>query len=200
MGTAKGASHEDADLIETLARTAGQSDRFAFVELVGIFAPYVSMLARSFRLPESEYDDLCQVGRIALYRAVCSFDASRSHFTPFAKVCIRNAMTSFMRSYQAESKLVSDRLSLDELQENGLMIKSDGTDLPENSLLAEEFFRDIEHFFRESLSDSERQVMQCRLSGLGSAEIAVLTGKSVKSVENTLFRARQKLRDHLKSN
>lgn len=199
MGIAKRAPHEDADFIETLARAAGQEDRFAFVELVGIFAPYVSMLARSFRMPESEYDDLCQVGRIALYRAVCSYDVSRA-FVPFAKVCIKNAMTSFMRSYQAESKLVSDRLSLDELQESGLAPKSDEASLPENSLLAEEFFRDIEHFLCEDLSNSERQVMRCKLSGLGSAEIAVFTGKSVKSVENTLFRARQKLRDHLKRN
>lgn len=192
------AAHKDVDLIEMLADTA-RTDKFAFVELVGVFAPYVSMLARSFRLPDSEYDDLCQVGRIALYRAVCSYDKSRSSFTPFAKVCIKNAMTSLMRTYQAESKLISDSLSLDEMQSSGFTPLSDEADSPENALLAEEFLREAQAVMQNELSASERKVMQCRLNGLGLAEIAVLTGKSVKSVENTLFRARQKLKERLKS-
>lgn len=199
MGNAKAtAAHKDVDLIETLADTA-RTDRFAFVELVGVFAPYLSMLARSFRLPESEYDDLCQVGRIALYRAVCSYDSSRSSFTPFAKVCIKNAMTSLVRSYRAESKLNTDRLSLDEMQASGFSPTADESVSPEELLLAEEFLREAKLIMQNELSASERKVMQCKLNGLGLAEIAVLTGKSVKSVENTLFRARQKLRERLKA-
>lgn len=58
----------DKDRIELAAAAAKNSDKLAFVELIGIFSPYISALARSFGLPESEYDDLCQVGRIALYR------------------------------------------------------------------------------------------------------------------------------------
>lgn len=50
---------------------------------------------------------------------------------------------------------------------------------------------------KEELSDSERQILNYKLSGIGIAEISVLTGKKTKSVENTLFRARKKLRARL---
>lgn len=84
-------SNADAgnDAVETLAKAAAANDKFAFIELTGTFSPYISTLAGSFGLPESEYDDLCQVGRIALYRAVCSYKSERSCFTPYAKVCTK---------------------------------------------------------------------------------------------------------------
>lgn len=190
------AAQGNKDLVESLAKAADK-DKFAFVELTGIFSPYISALARSFRLPESEYDDLCQVGRIALYRAVCSYDEQRSSFTPYAKVCIKNAMTSLMRSYTAGSRLADDGVSLDDLESVGVSPVSDSSGMPENVLIAEEFLHELEKIMKEELSETERQVLRYKLSGIGIAEISVLTGKKVKSVENTLFRARKKLRTRL---
>lgn len=189
-----GGSKNEKDKIEALALAAKQNDTFAFVELTGCFSPYISYLARSFRLPESEYDDLCQVGRIALYRAVGSYDEKRSSFTTFAKVCIKNAMTSLTRTYQADNKLSADSLSLDDPDNNEDSPVSDPAHSPENLLLAGEFISRLEGAMRDCLSETERQVLSYKLSGIGIAEISVMTGKPTKSVENTLFRARKKLR------
>ena len=185
------------DCVEVLAEAAAQSDKFAFVELLGIFSPYISTLARSFGLPESEYDDLCQVGRIALYRAVCGYDSTRPRFTPYAKVCIKNAMTSLMRSYRVGSKLADDGVSLDDPETVGVSPIADGAEMPENVLIAEEFLHEVESIMQEELSETERRVLRYKLSGIGIPEISVLTGKKTKSVENTLFRARKKLRARL---
>ena len=188
---------QSKELAEALAKAAATKDKFAFVELAGIFSPYISTLARSFQLPESEYDDLCQVGRIALFRAVGSYDEQRSSFTPYAKVCIKNAMTSLMRSYKAGNKLAYDGISLDDPETAEVSPVSDTSDSPENILIAGEFLQELEKIMKEELSDSERQILNYKLSGIGIAEISVLTGRKTKSVENTLFRARKKLRARL---
>jgi DNA-directed RNA polymerase specialized sigma24 family protein len=48
-----------------------------------------------------------------------------------------------------------------------------------------------------NLSGYERRVMSLKLSGYKTGEIAKKLGKETKSVENTLFRARTKLRKHI---
>lgn len=64
-------------------------------------------------------------------------------------------------------------------------------------MIAGEFLQELEKIMKEELSDSERQILNYKLSGIGIAEISVLTGRKTKSVENTLFRARKKLRARL---
>ena len=183
------------DLIETLAAAAKEQDKFSFVELIGIFSPYIASLARSFKLPESEFDDLCQVGRIALFRAINTYDGSRSSFTTFARVCIRNAMTSLVRTYSADNRFAANSVSLDDIQ-NTVPAPNNA---PEDRYLASELMRELENALQNALSPTERKVLTYRLSGIGVPEIAVMLGKGTKSVENTLFRARKKLRTALRS-
>lgn len=183
--------------VETLAVLAKNDDKLAFIELLGIFTPFISSHARSFGLPESEYDDLCQVGRIALYKALYSFDNERSSFTTFARTCIKNAMVSLVREYCAKNKLTISGVSLDELGDEFQASSDDES--PESTVIAGEFIDELEDIMKSSLSASEKEIFGYKLSGIGIAEISVLTGKSTKSIENTLFRARRKLRERLRS-
>jgi len=95
----------DKNKIEAAAFLAASDEKYAFVELVGMFSPYISSLAGSYDVPSGEYDDLCQVGRIALYKAVKTYEVSRQSFTTYARVCIKNAMISFVRDYYRKNKL-----------------------------------------------------------------------------------------------
>lgn len=185
----------DKNKIEALAASAKGEDKYAFVELTGIFSPFISSLAKSFNISESEYDDLCQEGRIALYKAVCSYDSDKSSFTTFARVCIKNAMTSFIRTYSAENKITVGNISLNDADTENIPSVKEST--PEETLIATEFINDMDNAIKNILSDSEQQVIRYKLSGIGTTEISVLIGKDTKSVENTLFRARKKLRDFL---
>lgn len=185
----------DKNRIEILAASAKSDDKYAFVELAGIFSPYISTLAHSFDISESEYDDLCQEGRIALYRAVNRYNGDKSSFTTFARVCIKNAMTSFVRSYSAETRISIGSISLDDADAENMASASEST--PEENLIATEFINEMDNAINTILSESEQQVIRYKLSGFGATEISVLVGKDTKSVENTLFRARKKLRDHL---
>ncbi len=186
----------DKDKIEELAARAKGSDKFAFVELTGIFFPFISAQAKTYNLPDSELDDLCQEGRIALHRAVCKYDTDKLSFITYAKTCIKNAMTSFVRTYCADNKINIGSVSLDDTENDYSSFTSDDM-TPEDTIIAKEFICELETAMDTILSESERTVLKYKLSGIGVAEISVIAGKDTKSVENTLFRARKKLREHL---
>lgn len=182
--------------IEALVLSAENNDKYAFVELVGIFSPYITYLANSFNV-SSEFDDICQEGRIALYQAVRSYDSSKSSFTTFARICIKNAMTSFIRTYSNETKKALWNISLDDVDTD--VLASDSVQTPEETFMAAEFVKDLENAVNTVLSEAERQVIRCRLSGIGAAETSVIVGKDIKYVENSLFRARKKLKKYLEN-
>ena len=185
----------DKNRIEALAASAKSKDKYAFVELTGIFSPFIISLARSFNISESEFEDLCQEGRIALYKAVCNYNEDKSSFTTFARVCIKNAMTSFIRTYSVENKALIGNISLDDAEAENITPILDST--PEETLIATEFINELENAINTILSESERLVIKYKLSGIGSTEISVIVGKDTKSVENTLFRARKKLKERI---
>lgn len=185
----------DKNRIDALVASAKNNDKFAFVELTGVFSPFITSLARSFNISHSEYDDLCQEGRIALYKAVCSFDYKKASFITYARVCIKNAMTSFIRTYSAENKISVGSISLDDAESEIVSLITEIT--PEDALIAREFITDLESAIDNILSEVEKTVIRYKLSGIGATEISIIVGKDTKSVENTLFRARKKLRDYL---
>ncbi|MBQ8758935.1 MAG: sigma-70 family RNA polymerase sigma factor, partial [Clostridia bacterium] len=170
----------DKNRIEALAASAKSKDKYAFVELTGIFSPFIISLARSFNISESEFEDLCQEGRIALYKAVCNYNEDKSSFTTFARVCIKNAMTSFIRTYSVENKALIGNISLDDAEAENITPILDST--PEETLIATEFINELENAINTILSESERLVIKYKLSGIGSTEISVIVGKDTKSV------------------
>lgn len=188
----------DKSKIETLAITAKNGDKFAFVELIGIFHPFISSLASKFNLPEYEFDDLCQEGRIALYRAVCNYDHTRHAFITFARTCIKNAMISHTRDYATDNKLSRNSISLDDSDIEVTAIAPD--DSPEELLIAKEFMNELQAAMKLCLSETESAVLSYKMLGIGAAEISVIMEKDTKSVENTLFRARKKIKKYLSDN
>ncbi len=197
MGIGMGINNlkSDKSKIETLAIAAKNGDKFAFVELIGIFHPFISSLAHKFNLPESEFDDLCQEGRIALYRAVCSYNHNRLAFITYARTCVKNAMISHTREYASDNKLSVNSVSLDDTDSESTVIASD--DSPEEVLIAKEFINDLQVAMKSCLSESESTVLGYKMLGIGAAEISVIMGKDTKSIENTLFRARKKIKNYL---
>ncbi len=179
-----------AQQILLLVRAVKNNDTASFVELVGIFSRTVSSLALSYRLPLSEYDDLCQEGRIALYKAAMSFDENKeASFSTYAGVCMTNAMTNFVNKYNSSvSGIVKDDGSSDAPID---MASSDNT---ENTAFSRQFRELLSTRGFAGLSETERKTVFLKVCGYKTSEISQKTGKSPKSVDNTLFRARRKLR------
>jgi len=165
-----------------------QNDALAFVELLGEYSGIISSIARSFRLPQDEFDDLCQEGRIALYRAAVGYDGESASFSTYAGRCIKNGMLSWIKKLHFEREGVS-------LDETAAENFADSTNVHDEVAAKDT----LEHVLDEKnrvLSSYEASVIVLKIAGGSIPKIAEKLGKSEKSVENTLFRARTKLKKY----
>lgn len=167
------------------------NDALAFVELLGIYSKTISLIASSFSLPSGELDDLCQEGRIALFKAAQSYDGNSSKFSTYASVCIKNAMTNWAKKYGKSTFSEIKNESCDSFEQ-----KDAGVDI-EGEVIADNLLCTILEDGYAHLSKSEKYVLEKKISGCSIEEISREIGKSTKSIENTLFRARKKIRQKL---
>lgn len=167
------------------------NDALAFVELLGIYSKTISHIASSFSLPAGELDDLCQEGRIALFRAAQSYDGNSSKFSTYASVCIKNAMTNWAKKY-GKNVLSESKSDCDEALD-----QKDVSASVEDMVIADNLLCTILDGKYAHLSKTERTVLEKKISGCSIEEISKEICKSTKSVENTLFRARKKIKQTL---
>ena len=176
-----------------LVRAAKNNDALAFVQLLGIYSKLISSMAHKFAIPPSEFDDLCQEGRLALYRAVMSYNGDIAGFSTYAGVCIRNSMITWAKK---ASKNAVEALCESDMPKANLGGEAERADI-EGAHRARDILDDVLGSDAAGLSDYERKALGLKIAGAGTKEIAKLLGKSEKSVENTLFRARSKIKRYI---
>ncbi len=179
--------------IAELAKKAREGDTLSFVELLGHYSGLIYMFAKSFSVADSELEDLCQEGRLALYRATVGYDGESASFSTYASRCVKNSMISWVRKQNADKSGLGANLSLDE---PGVLEVSGGECVSDSAVSSQLMF-DLLDSNIAGLSELERRVIGLRIAGAKQGEIASHLGKDEKSIENTLFRARAKLKKYL---
>ncbi len=137
---------------------------------------------------DSYKDDLFQEGMIGLMKAAVSFDEDKGvPFAVYATICIDSKINGAIATYnKVGNKILTDA---DILNEN---IKADSSDIQSNlesKMRLEAVFEKM-----ESLSRNEKESIILFLEGHSYQEIAQKLGITVKSVENSIYRVRRKLR------
>ena len=137
-----------------------------------------------------DIEDMKQEARLALYRAALKYDpegdGKEVTFGLYAKICVRNALTSQIRRMKAKKRR-AERLARKELTE---VADVNETVVAALSTTVEELIRGR----GETLSGYEKTVLCAYAEGKKIPEIADELGKSVKSVNNALYRIRVKLK------
>ena len=176
-------SESDSELV----RRAAGGDDSAFAELAKRFESVILRTLSAVTVPEADRNDLYQEGLIALYKAVLLYDSSISSFSTFASVCVRSGITDGLRRYQKEHSLTAQAVPTDE-------IPAGAAGSPERILLGKEELSCVLDRIGQALSPMEKKVFGLHLQGKKAEEIARVLERDQKSVENTLFRARRKLK------
>ena len=189
MEKAEKTQKQTDDTINKLVESVKNNYTASFLELLGIYSHTIVGLARSFSLPISEHEDLCQEGRMALYRAAVSYDGRSAKFSTYAITCMTNAMITFSKKYKADSNARVYGMTVEDCGEAAVSVGEIGHSV--SSLEIEEL---LESNTSGGFSKYEKKVMSLKLAGYKVSEIAKLVDKEAKSVENTLFRARKKLK------
>ncbi|HFU9552734.1 TPA: RNA polymerase sporulation sigma factor SigH, partial [Streptococcus agalactiae] len=138
-----------------------------------------------------------QEGMIGLFKAIRDYKEDKlSSFKAFAELCItRQIITAIktatrqkhipLNSYVSLDKPIydeeSDRTLLDVISEAKV------TD-PEEMIISQEEYTDIESKISELLSDLERKVLSLYLDGRSYQEISEQLNRHVKSIDNALQR------------
>lgn len=187
---------------ESLVELVRDGDSHALEYLINKYKNFVRAKARSYFLIGADHEDIVQEGMIGLFKAIRDYNGDKlSSFKAFAELCItRQIITAIktatrqkhipLNSYVSLDKPIydeeSDRTLLD------VIVGSKVSD-PEELLINQEEFDDIEGKMSEILSDLERKVLMLYLDGRSYQEISVDLNRHVKSIDNALQRVKRKL-------
>jgi len=149
----------------------------------------------------ADLEDVIQEGMIGLAKAIANYKKDgKASFATFAQVCVRNRIKDTMKSYFAQKNFyLNDAVPLDESagdsdeHPTGMAAFYESPELtPEEKLIEIEDFEELKKRILEILTPLEKEVFEAFAEGYSYAEIAQKTGRSTKSVDNTIRRIKNK--------
>ncbi len=191
---------------EEVVEFVKEGDLDALEHLINKYKNFVRAKARSYFLIGADREDIIQEGMIGLYKAIRDFKEDKlSSFKAFAELCItRQIITAIKTATRQKHIPLNSYVSLDkpiydEDSDRTLLDVICGTRVtdPEELIINQEEFDDIEIKMGEILSDLEREVLMLYLDGRSYQEIAVDLDRHVKSIDNALQRVKRKLERYL---
>ena len=178
-------------------------------ELLVRYKDMVRIKAHSMYIIGGESDDLIQEGMIGLLKAIRDYDFGRdASFHTFANLCVSRQMYTAVQASRRKKHLpLSNYISLyrqNEMPQEGFaeadllsMLEAPRTSEPENVMIEQENISRIFEAIDKELSPLEKQVLELRITGMKSGDIAAVLGRDAKSTDNALTRIKNKLRDEL---
>lgn len=184
-------SYTDEELIQLL-----QEDLDAdIVEYLLIkYKPLVLAKTRMVFLTGGDRDDLIQEGMLGLFKAVRDFrPGSGASFATFAGLCVeRNIYQAIEKSQRLKNRPLNEAMSMSEMED--LASQKDIHLDPMDIMIGEENAGMLRKRIAECLSRLENEVLDLFLEGKDYREIAGITGRTPKSIDNALQRIRQKVK------
>lgn len=146
-------------------------------------------------------DDLIQEGMIGLFKAVRDFNEQSGSFYQFADLCIsRQLYTAIASAARKKHGPLNSYVSLSDGEADqaspGLQkVLYEECQNPEQMMIDRENADDFLDQLTCRLSRMEQTVLDYHLEGMNYRKIAVVMGKSEKSIDNALQRIRKKAQE-----
>ena len=170
---------------------ARKGDVVAEEELLSRYKPLISTIARKYYLIGGDKEDLLQEGWLGFFRAMREFDTKKNdNFKQYAGLLVEREMIDAIRRANSNK---NQMLTGSVLVDNDDMLPMEDT--VENDVLYYETYKDIFAHIEGSLSDKEKNVLKLYLQGYNYKDIAQILDIQPKSVDNTLTRIKNKLKD-----
>lgn len=184
---------------EELQQQARAGSREAEEALVVRYGRLVRICARPCFLAGGDSEDLIQEGMMGLLSAIREYDPHMSaSFKTFAELCIKRRIYSAVKgASRKKHQPLNDGLSLEQVlseeSQSHLAFNESFRRIPEEQVLARESESEILAFHGSMFSKLEKEVLGLYLQGLSCQEIAAVTSRPTKSVDNAIQRIRRKL-------
>ena len=200
------ASLEDMADEDVIADIKENCNDIALDYLINKYRNFVRAKARSYFLIGADREDIVQEGMIGLYKAIRDFRNDKlSSFRAFAELCVtRQIITAIKTATRQKHIPLNSYISLnkpiyDEESDRTLLDVLPGARIsdPEELVICQEEFIDIESKMEEILSGLEWRVLMSYLDGKSYQEIAGALDRHVKSIDNALQRVKRKLERYM---
>ncbi len=203
-------SEKYADMTdEELIKIIRNGDSYAQDFLINKYKGVVRGKARSYFIIGADKDDLIQEGMIGLYKAIRDYQEDRLvPFYAFAEICItRQIITAIKAATRQKHMPLNSYISLNRnaFEEDSdkayidLVVESKISN-PEDLFIGQEERNFIESYMNETLSKYECKVLSLYLQGKSYYDIASVTNRDAKSIDNALQRVKRKIEKALKQN
>ena len=191
---------------EKLVLLAQGGDDNAEEYLIRKYKDVVRSKAHLYFMVGADSEDIVQEGMIGIFKAIRSYNKSKqASFHTFAEICInRQIITAIKRATRLKHSPLNTSVSLSKplsetepdttLEET--LSASSNTD-PEALFLLKEDMGYIEGNGAEIFSDLELSVWNEYLKGKSYLQIAEITGRSPKAIDNAIQRTKRKLELYL---
>ena len=179
--------------VRELILKARQGDQESFNELLLRYTPLIESLVSRFGADEllcGQVDDVRQEAMLAFYNTVLEYDMEQNEveFGLYAKMWI----TFSLRTLREKQKKRHPELLLDTVSNDYYVCDSED---PTGKIIEEERINALYKIIKGCLSDFEFDVWKLYMSGRSAKDISALVGRDIRSVNNTIYRARKKLRE-----
>lgn len=186
---------------EDLMKVIKSGDKHALEFLIDKYKELVNRKVSKFFMVGAEREDIVQEGLIGLFKAIKNYNEEKQNsFKTFANLCIeRQLITAIKTSNRQKHMPLNSYLSLnttayEEDDESTLLDIFDAHQVedPLETITKKEYYETIENAIDKSLSDFEKQVLNCYMQGQSYVKIAEKLDAPVKSIDNAIQRIRKK--------
>lgn len=179
----------DEELVLAIQKSSSPMESNEMTSLIYRYSRVIRLKASKLKKNTGiDSDDLFQEGVLGLMNAVRSYLPEKGKFRSFAEVCIVNRMKNALIK-SAGGLIVADDYDFEQLSDDGA--------LTEDNIILKEQSAELTAKLSELLSRKELDVLELYLEGFSYKQIADKLSVPVKSVDNSLARAKQKLKKWL---
>jgi RNA polymerase sporulation-specific sigma factor len=187
---------------ENIISLIREGDRTAQDFMISKYKSLVKVKSRTYFLIGADREDIIQEGMIGLYKAIRDFNKDKlASFHSFAEICVtRQIITAIKTATRQKHIPLNSYISLNKSVDEGETVRSYIDLLVETSISSpEDIFIDqedksfIEKNIAETLSLLECKVLYLYMQGKSYLEIACMTDKNEKSIDNAIQRIRRKV-------
>lgn len=187
------------DKEKSMLEAARSGDEEALNLIIQHYEPEVRMIACKYFLPRADYDDLIQEGRIAIYKAVLSYDTNLEiPFVHFLRMVIKRKLIDIIRKHTRQKHVnLNDAYSLNNVlsdsEETSFLSLLANAEDPATMVIANDEAQTMIHGLNKNLSNLERLVFEHYfIQGFKQREVSERLGLPPKSLDNAIQRIKRK--------
>ncbi|AFQ44461.1 sigma-70 family RNA polymerase sigma factor [Desulfosporosinus meridiei] len=182
-----------------MLEAARSGNKDALNELILYYEPEIRMIAAKYYLPRADYEDLLQEGRIAIYRAIMSYDQDTTiPFLHFLRMVIKRKLIDSLRKYTRQkhtnlNEAFSLNNAISESDETSFLELLPNAEDPASMVIANDEVNSMINDLNKNMSNLERLVFEHYfIQGFKQREVSKNLGLHPKSLDNAIQRIRHK--------